>query len=462
MDTHANRTSLEVEDRKEDLRDLDARQKQIIASLPASILYNPLMTVFAAVVFVLGPDTFGYVSWLAIAAAIAIQLVTSALGRVVYIVNRDKVRDLHVKERELIAYQMLYSAGCGAMAWCFWVDGNAVNNMYVILLMVCVVWQGAFRCAAHRPILVVGTLSAGLVFTARFAFAPGTEAHVMTLLAPAWLLYIVLVGGIARNRVDEMLAARFANEDLTDALRLARDDALRKRFEAEAANASKTIFLANMSHELRTPVECDPGFLRHHRRAILRSGARPLLRICARHPQFRRASAEPDQRPARRRQDRGRQDGDRSPAARSGAAARKRAAPDGLARAAKGQKLDFELSRNMRQIIADPRAIKQIVLNLVTNAVKFTRRADISRSNASSPTAAASPSASRTTARASRRKSSPRCSSRSARSTTATTAMAAAPGSALRSCRPGAAPRRQRDDRERSRASEPKSRFIFR
>ena len=39
---------------------------------------------------------------------------------------------------------------------------------------------------------------------------------------------------------------------------------------------------------------------------------------------------------------------------------------------AKGQTLDFELGQNMPQIIADPRAIKQIVLNLVSNAVKFT------------------------------------------------------------------------------------------
>ena len=238
----------------------DARQKQILASLPASILYNPLMTVFGAVVFVLGPETFGNVSWLAMAAAVAIQLVTTAVGHYVYTSNRDGTRDLHVRERELIAYQMLYSAGCGAIAWCFWVDGNAVNNMYVSILMVCVVWQTAFRCAAHRRILVVGTLSAGVVFTARFAFSPGTTAHVMTLLAPAWLLYIVAVGGIARGRVDEMLAARFANEDLTDALRVARDDALRKRFEAEAANASKTTFLANMSHELRTPLNAILGF----------------------------------------------------------------------------------------------------------------------------------------------------------------------------------------------------------
>jgi two-component system cell cycle sensor histidine kinase PleC len=40
----------------------------------------------------------------------------------------------------------------------------------------------------------------------------------------------------------------------------ARDEALKKRFEAEAANASKTAFLANMSHELRTPLNAILGF----------------------------------------------------------------------------------------------------------------------------------------------------------------------------------------------------------
>src|SRR4029077_20643532 len=103
-------------------------------------------------------------------------------------------------------------------------------------------------------------LSAAIVFIARFAIAPGAAAHIMTLLTPAWLMYILVMGATARKRVDEMLAVRFANEDLTDALRLARDDALRKRFEAEAANASKTIFLANMSHELRTPLNAILGF----------------------------------------------------------------------------------------------------------------------------------------------------------------------------------------------------------
>src|SRR6185312_5402472 len=62
------------------------------------------------------------------------------------------------------------------------------------------------------------------------------------------------------RQVSAMITARMANEDLAAALRIARDDALRKRYEAESANASKTAFLANMSHELRTPLNAILGF----------------------------------------------------------------------------------------------------------------------------------------------------------------------------------------------------------
>jgi len=51
-----------------------------------------------------------------------------------------------------------------------------------------------------------------------------------------------------------------ADSDWRRELEETRDDALKKRFEAEAANASKTAFLANMSHELRTPLNAILGF----------------------------------------------------------------------------------------------------------------------------------------------------------------------------------------------------------
>ena len=67
--------------------------------------------------------------------------------------------------------------------------------------------------------------------------------------------------------------------------------------------------------------ERHPRLLRDHRAGMLRPGRLAALQgICRRHPFLRRASAQPDQRPARRRQDRGRQDGDRAAAARGASA----------------------------------------------------------------------------------------------------------------------------------------------
>ena len=372
MDTHAPAQTTGAAPPKEDLRDLDARLKQIVASLPPSVVYNPLMTAFASVPFLVGPETFGHISLWSIFIAIGIQLVTSAVTRVIYYANRDTVRDLHAKQRDLVAQQIFYSAGCGAMAWLFWVDGNYVNNLYVVLLMVCVVWAGAFTRAGHRQIMTVGTVTASVVFTARFAIAPGSVAHVMTFLAPFWLLYILGMGAVARKRVDEMLSVRFANEDLTDALRLARDDALRKRFEAEAANASKTIFLANMSHELRTPLNAILGFsdiiaeqsfgpaidrYREYARDIHNSGAHllSLINDLLDVAKIEAGKMEIDPQPL-----------DPVPLLESVQRLM------GSRAAAKGQTLEFAIAPELPNLIADPRAFKQIVLNLVTNAVKFT------------------------------------------------------------------------------------------
>lgn len=358
--------------RKEDLRDLDARLKQIVASLPPSIVYNPLMTVLAAIVFVVAPDTFGHVSAWSIAAAVGVQVITSIVTRIVYRANCDTVRDLFAKQRDLVAQQIFYSAGTGAIGWLFWCDGNSVNNIYVALLMICVIWAGAFTRAAHKLILTVGTATASIVFMARFAIAPGMVAHAATFLTPVWLAYILVMGATARKRVDEMLAVRFANEDLTDALRQARDDALRKRFEAEAANASKTIFLANMSHELRTPLNAILGFsdiiaeqsfgpaierYREYARDIHSSGAHllSLINDLLDVAKIEAGKMEIDPQPL-----------DPIPLLETVKRLMESRA------SAKDQSLEFNIASELPPLVADARAFKQIVLNLVTNAVKFT------------------------------------------------------------------------------------------
>jgi two-component system cell cycle sensor histidine kinase PleC len=85
-------------------------------------------------------------------------------------------------------------------------------------------------------------------------------AHALLPLIFAYTIYLWLMGRSSNRQLGTMIAARFVNEDLAAALRVARDDALHKRYEAETANASKTAFLANMSHELRTPLNAILGF----------------------------------------------------------------------------------------------------------------------------------------------------------------------------------------------------------
>ena len=79
-------------------------------------------------------------------------------------------------------------------------------------------------------------------------------------MVPFYVGYLLTMGRASHQRIEAMIGARFTNADLATALASARDEALRKRYEAETANASKTAFLANMSHELRTPLNAILGF----------------------------------------------------------------------------------------------------------------------------------------------------------------------------------------------------------
>src|SRR6185503_20386859 len=83
---------------------------------------------------------------------------------------------------------------------------------------------------------------------------------VIGVLAPMIAAQLWITGFPLIQRMEEDSRLRFKVEDMALELKDTRDDALKKRFEAEAANASKTVFLANMSHELRTPLNAILGF----------------------------------------------------------------------------------------------------------------------------------------------------------------------------------------------------------
>jgi two-component system cell cycle sensor histidine kinase PleC len=189
----------------------------------------------------------------------------------------------------------------------------------------------------------------------------------------AYTIYLWLMGQASNRQIGSMIQARIANEDLAAALREARDDAMRKRYEAESANSSKTAFLANMSHELRTPLNAILGFsdiIAHQTMGpgqmdryagyaadINASGAHLLSLI---NDMLDVAKIESGRMEIEPRWVDPREAVESVGRLMAGRAMQK------------GQSLVLDFAPDMPLVFADERAFRQMLLNLLSNAVKFT------------------------------------------------------------------------------------------
>ena len=169
------------------------------------------------------------------------------------------------------------------------------------------------------------------------------------------------------------LGYRGTGRDISPQIRV--ENALREAKEAaEAANVAKSQFLANISHELRTPLNAIIGFSemidqdlagpvqpkqREYTKIVLQSG-RHLLEVIndildlARFDAGKFELTEDDSVDLRY-------------------VAETCLALTGPQAAAGGLELRVEIAETLPLVVADPTRLKQILLNLVSNAIKFTR-----------------------------------------------------------------------------------------
>jgi PAS domain S-box-containing protein len=162
------------------------------------------------------------------------------------------------------------------------------------------------------------------------------------------------------------------NQDITEQARIERSlrDA---KAAAETANLAKSQFLANVSHELRTPLNAIIGFsemleqgltgpLRPKQTeyiALVHQSGRHLLNVINDILDLARIDAEKFEL---------REEGDVDPREIIDASISltKAGATDG------GVRLSSEIDQDLQPLVADPTRLKQILLNLISNAIKFT------------------------------------------------------------------------------------------
>ena len=224
-------------------------------------LTSPVWALLCAVLCSTG--VFGHVGFartLFLPLIVTAAMGASALMATAYQYYDDNEGDVDSWLQCFVMIQAFGSAAWGLMPWLCWEPGNALNHMF---LAACVMAAMATLVAArgsNMKMFVANLLPLSLMAAVRFLLGDSFADILMGAAAPFMALQMWFTGRPLVLRMGDDARLRFKVEDLARELEETRDEALKKRFEAEAANASKTAFLANMSHELRTPLNAILGF----------------------------------------------------------------------------------------------------------------------------------------------------------------------------------------------------------
>jgi len=357
----------------EETRMQRARVDLTVATLPIAVWVNPTWAALTVLPFTGLFPIFGDVAWWRIVAILVLQVANSFIAAALFREYKQNPANPQRWLARLLGFQAVIGTEWGMLVWFLWVGGNPVNHVMIILSIVSMFWAYAFSRAMDSRVYIAGVAPTAILSLARLVFGGGPAALPLALLLSVTFVFAYLFARMARRYFETMLRTRFANDDLAVELRATRDDALRKRFEAEAANASKTTFLANMSHELRTPLNAILGFseliahetlgpvgtarYREYATDINASGAHLLSLINDILDVAKIESGKMDI----------------EPRALDPKSAIEKALVVVLARARdKQQHLSIEIAKGGASLYADERALKQVVINLTSNAVKFT------------------------------------------------------------------------------------------
>jgi two-component system cell cycle sensor histidine kinase PleC len=358
----------------EEARMSRARAELTVGTLPGAVWVNPAWALMTTLPFTGWFPIFGRAPWWCIALVLAMHAVNSVAAMVMLrAATREKLAQPEAWIGRLVVFQAVISTEWGLLTWLFWNHGNSVNHVMLVMDMVAVLWAYALSRAMHGGVFLASITPCAAITAARVVSEGGPDAVPLGLFLLVTFGFSFLFAARARRYFEVVLQTRFANDRLNAELRATRDDALRKRFDAEAANASKTSFLANMSHELRTPLNAILGFsdiiahetlgpvgtprYREYAGDINSSGVHLLSLI---NDILDVAKVESGKM-------------DIEPHALDPKTVVERALVVVAAQARdKNQHLKVEIAAGGAMLHADERALRQIVINLANNAVKFT------------------------------------------------------------------------------------------
>jgi len=365
-------------------RTADVRVLKSQLDLVADVAHSArfVAPVWALVMAWIGSASFGYFGNQSLAVTailpILIGIVSLAASKINDVYRNDISAHTNAVKLQpwftrFIAIQISISVAWGLMPWLLWTSGDLLNHVFIATALVgALSWLVVSR-ASHMDMFLAGLVPIVALGALRFVFGGSWIDFGIAILIVLYAAQLFFDGRRLTFRLDEDSRLRFEVEDLARELEEARDEALRKRFEAETANASKTAFLANMSHELRTPLNAILGFSEIIAKECFGPAGSPRYKEYAGdiHSSGSHLLSLINDLLDVAKIEAGRMEIEPEPldVARTLESALKIISVKARERR---QELVIEVDPDVPQLYADERALKQILINLVSNAIKFT------------------------------------------------------------------------------------------
>ncbi|MFO1186510.1 MAG: HAMP domain-containing sensor histidine kinase [Alphaproteobacteria bacterium] len=148
----------------------------------------------------------------------------------------------------------------GGFIYVMWVVGNPLNNSLIIIIILGLSVGFAFQLSAHFGVFLCAMVPVLSIEILRMATAGSSYLVPYLILDPIFMIWMFVLSYQLSAQVTKTLKTGLLNSALVDDLRRARDGAIAQKALADSASKAKSSFVASMSHELRTPLNAIIGF----------------------------------------------------------------------------------------------------------------------------------------------------------------------------------------------------------
>jgi two-component system cell cycle sensor histidine kinase PleC len=254
----------------------------------------------------------------------------------------------------------------------FWPQTDSLQNTFLVAAIIAVSVVRLLIVSNFMPVLIAGTG----VMTIGVAVRCVAEGNAIYLSLAGLIItlevFYLIVARQLQETLRDMIIFRQQKDGLIHELKAERDRADAERQKAENANRAKSSFLANMSHELRTPLNAILGFSEVLEREMfgplanrayrdyagdINTSGRYLLGLINDILDLSRIEA-------------GRVEMREEPMVLVTALQNAQHLL-GMKAAEKDTFVDIQAEPNVPKVMCDQRAVNQIAINLLTNAIKF-------------------------------------------------------------------------------------------